>query len=183
MNPALSDRAARLIALLKEYSLTVTAAESCTGGLVAAALTSVPGASAVLGGTAVVYSPEIKSRLLGIPDCVVYEIGVVSPECAAAMAEGAARLFAADLALAVTGFAGPTADPGHPDPVGTVYMAVTLAPAGAPPRTLVHRTVFPGDRTAVRESAAAAVIDLALEILGDGASGTKGSALGTRPLS
>ncbi len=171
MNPALTHRAARLVALLKEYSLTVTAAESCTGGLIAAALTSVPGASAVLGGTAVTYSPEIKGRLLGIPDCVVYDIGVVSPECAAAMAEGAARLFAADLAIAVTGFAGPTADPGHPDPVGTVYMAVTLAPAGAPPHTMVRRTVFAGDRTAVREAAATAAIEMACELLGDDASG------------
>lgn len=153
----LNQSARTLVTLLKEHGLTVTTAESCTGGLVSAAITSVPGASAVLDGAIVTYSPAVKGRFLEIDPSILYEVGVVSEECAKAMAEGAAKLFAADASIAVTGNAGPSAgDPAAP--VGTVYIAVTLCGVAT-----VRRLSLSGDRDAVREAAAKAAIQLLCE--------------------
>ncbi|MBQ8381664.1 MAG: nicotinamide-nucleotide amidohydrolase family protein [Clostridia bacterium] len=149
--------AARLVALLTRYGLTVTTAESCTGGLVSAAITTVPGASSVLDGAIVTYSPAVKGRFLEIDPAILYEVGVVSAECAKAMAEGAAKLFAADSAVALTGYAGPGGGD-EENPVGTVYIAATLFG-----ETAVRRLTLSGDRDAVREGAAQAAINLLCE--------------------
>ena len=144
MNPI----AQKLVELLLTNGLTVTTAESCTGGLVSAAITSVPGSSGVLDGAIVTYAPSVKGRLLDIDPTILYEKGVVSPECAKAMAEGAARLFHADTAIALTGYAGP----GGGDveyPVGTVFIAATVFG-----NTTVCRLTLDGDRDTVRQSAA-----------------------------
>lgn len=143
----LTFNAAALVALLSERNLTLSTAESCTGGLIASAIVDVPGASAVFWGGAIAYTEAIKSSLLGVPEDVIRERGVVSRDVAALMAEGARRRFGTDLAVSTTGVAGPGG--GTPEaPVGRVYIGVALES-----KTVVFREDFPGDREAVRRGA------------------------------
>ena len=114
--------AADLHALLRTAGASVATAESLTGGRLAALLTSVPGASATYVGGVVTYATELKQSLLGVPEALVAEHGVVSAPCARAMARGARALTGATYALATTGVAGPDRQEGHPP--GTVYVAL-----------------------------------------------------------
>ena len=140
--------AAALVARLIEQNLTVSTAESCTGGLIAASIVDVPGASAVFPGGAVTYAAAVKTALLGVPEEMIRERGVVSRDVAAAMAEGARRRFGTDLAVSVTGVAGP--DGGTPEaPVGRVYIGIAVGE-----KTVVFREDLPGDRESVRQAAA-----------------------------
>jgi len=126
----------------------VATAESCTGGLVAAALTAIAGSSDVVERGFVTYSNAAKSELLGVPQETIAAHGAVSAETAAAMAEGALARAPIDLAVSIVGVAGPGGgSPGKP--VGLVHFG--LARRGAAPRT--ERRIFPGDRTAIREAA------------------------------
>ena len=144
----MKTNAQKLVELLLCHQLTVTTAESCTAGMISAAIASVPGASAVLDGAIVTYSAPVKGRFLEIDPFILYEKGVVSSECVVAMAEGAAKLFHADTAIAVTGYAGPGG--GDPDnPVGTVYIAATAFGS-----TVYRRLSLEGDREQVRNAAA-----------------------------
>lgn len=119
---SLLPAARELIALCTERRLTVATAESCTGGLIAAVLTEIPGSSAVVERGFVTYSDAAKTDLLGVPANLIERVGAVSAEVAAAMAEGALAGSPADLAVAVTGIAGP--DGGTAEkPVGLVHMA------------------------------------------------------------
>ncbi|MGC9372534.1 MAG: nicotinamide-nucleotide amidohydrolase family protein [Thermovirgaceae bacterium] len=127
----------------------IALAESCSGGLIGAALTEITGVSSVFTGSAVCYDNEAKISLLGVPRDVLDEYGAVSEECAAAMAEGAARIFGTPFSLSVTGIAGPGgATPGKP--VGTVCFAVVSLSGLS---TWTKR--FHGDRTSVRRWAVA----------------------------
>lgn len=109
--------------LLQERHLTLVAAESCTGGLLATRITDIAGSSAYFLGGVVAYSNAMKERLLGVPAATLQRYGAVSPETAIAMARGVRRLLRADLALSTTGIAGPTG--GTPEkPVGLVYIAL-----------------------------------------------------------
>src|SRR5690625_5212298 len=110
-------RAEQVVTALTAHGQTVAIAESLTGGLVCAALTTVPGASAVVRGAIVAYATEIKESVLGIDHEVVRRHGVVSHETAAAMAQNVRRLLSADIGVATTGVAGPDEQEGHP--VGT----------------------------------------------------------------
>jgi len=111
-----------IIELCTECGLTIATAESCTGGLVAGILTEIPGSSAVLDRGFVTYSNGAKADLLGVPSALIESVGAVSEEVARAMAEGALARSPADLAIAVTGIAGPGG--GSPDkPVGLVHFA------------------------------------------------------------
>ncbi len=140
--------AAALVAFLKRKGLTVSTAESCTGGLVASSIVDVPGASAVFPGGAVTYAASVKTALLGVPADLIETRGVVSPDVAAAMAKGAQKRFGTDLAVSVTGVAGP--DGGTPEtPVGCVYIGVAIKE-----RTVTFREDIPGDREEVRRGAA-----------------------------
>jgi len=112
-----------VLVLMKEKGMTVSTAESCTGGLIAKRLTDLPGSSAVFHGSAVTYTNEIKHRVLGVSESLLAEKGAVSPEVAIAMAEGARSLFGTDYALSTTGVAGPDSDD-RGNPVGLVYMAI-----------------------------------------------------------
>ena len=153
----MKESAKELVKLLSERGMTVTTAESCTGGLVSAAITAIPGSSAVLDGALVSYATAVKGRFLNVDPQILYEIGVVSPECAEAMAKGAAALFSADAAIAVTGNAGPSA--GDPNaPVGRVYIAAYLLG-----RVTVRELNLPGDREQVRACAAKEAISLLCE--------------------
>ena len=137
---------------LTAAGLTVAVAESLTGGRVAAVLTRRPGSSAYFLGSVVAYANEAKTRLLDVPEAVLSEHGAVSEACARAMAEGVRRRLGADLAVAVTGIAGP--DGGSPaKPVGLVWLAVA-GPDGV--QTAEHR--FPGNRREVTAAATAEAV-------------------------
>ena len=119
---ALNANTRALLARCKAERLTIVTAESCTGGLIAAALTAIPGSSAVVDRGFVTYSNEAKTEMLGVPADLIARRGAVSADVARAMAEGALRHSRADLAIAVTGIAGP--DGGSADkPVGLVHIA------------------------------------------------------------
>ncbi len=140
--------------LCRERGLTLVAAESCTGGLVAARLTSVPGSSAVFLGAIVAYANEVKEAELGVPPEVLATHGAVSAETAAAMARGARERLGADVAVSVTGIAGPGG--GTPEkPVGLVYLCAA-GPEGARARDFV----VTGDRETVRARATVAALHL-----------------------
>jgi nicotinamide-nucleotide amidase len=138
---------------LRQLGATLATAESCTGGLVSAWLTEVPGASEVFRGGAVTYTNEAKEDLVAVPHELLVEHGAVSAPVARAMAEGVRKRFAADWGIGITGIAGPgggTAD----KPVGLVHWAVA-GPAGVEAR---HR-VFTGDRSSIRRQSATAALD------------------------
>ncbi|MDE5935198.1 MAG: CinA family nicotinamide mononucleotide deamidase-related protein [Muribaculaceae bacterium] len=135
--------AAYLVELLGERGLKVATAESCTGGSVSAAITSVPGASAVMQGAVVSYSNDVKTGVLGVDPETIAAEGAVSAPVVEQMAAGVARLCGADCAIATSGVAGPGG--GTPDkPVGTVWICI-LTPAGK----LSWCSHFPGDRARV----------------------------------
>ena len=115
----------KIISVMKEKNLTLSTAESCTGGMIGAAVTSVAGASSVFMGSAVTYSNDMKKRLLGVPEEILQSYGAVSSQTAEAMADGACKNLQTDAAVAVTGIAGP--DGGTPEkPVGLVYVGISL---------------------------------------------------------
>jgi nicotinamide-nucleotide amidase len=149
---------ARSVALAcGERHLSLATAESCTGGLIAACLTEIPGVSQVFRGGFVTYANEAKTAELAVPKELIDRVGAVSEEVARAMAEGALKRLDADLAVSVTGIAGP--DGGTPaKPVGLVHIAA--ARKGKP--TVHERHQFPGDRQAVRLSSVEAALKLAL---------------------
>jgi nicotinamide-nucleotide amidase len=148
-----------VLELCRERGLTLATAESCTGGLVSARLTAVPGSSAVYVGGVVAYSNEVKERELGVPAVLLEEHGAVSAEAAQAMAEGVRSRLGADVGVAVTGVAGP--DGGTAEkPVGLVFVHAA-GPDGAEAR----RTELPGDREMVRGRATAAALHLVRRLL------------------
>ncbi len=143
---------------LRTRGYTLAIAESCTGGLVGHMLTREPGASEFLLVDAVTYANSAKTRILGVEEDALRGHGAVSPEVAAAMAEGVKRVSGADIALALTGVAGPAG--GSADkPVGTVFLAV--AAAGA---TTVKQRHFSGDRTQIQTLAAYAGLHLVKQV-------------------
>lgn len=146
--------AERLQAICLAAGLTVSTAESCTGGLVAHVLTEIPGSSAYFLGGVVAYADGTKRSALNVPGALIERHGAVSVQVARAMAEGARRAIGSDLAVAVTGIAGPGG--GTPaKPVGLTYVAVD-GPAGCE----VRRFVWPHGRSANKRASAAAAIEL-----------------------
>jgi nicotinamide-nucleotide amidase len=148
-----------VLALVRERGLTLATAESCTGGLVAARLTDVTGASDVFLGAVVAYANGVKAAQLGVSEEVLREHGAVSAETAAAMARGARERLRADVAVAVTGVAGP--DGGTPEkPVGLVFLH-----ASGPSGELARRLDVPGDRETVRLRATVAALHLVRQLV------------------
>ena len=157
--------------LLTEQGLTLVTAESCTGGLVAHRITNVPGSSAYYLGGVVVYSNEMKEALLGVRHETLLAHGAVSEETAREMARGARQRLGADLAVSVTGIAGPAG--GTPEkPVGLVYIALSArspkqghppdagATQAAPDGECCQRYVWQGDRLTNKELSAEAALQL-----------------------
>ena len=138
-------------------SETIAVAESLTGGLVGAVLTSVPGASATFRGGVVVYATDLKHTLAGVPDDLLAAEGPVSRLTAEAMASGVRRRLTADWGLALTGVAGPT--PQDEQPVGAVHVALT-GPDGT---VAVRSMVLEGDRAEIRDAAVVAALRLVLD--------------------
>lgn len=136
---------------------TLVTAESCTGGGIGAALTAVPGSSSVYKGGIISYTGWVKHRLLGVDEALLETVGAVSAPVAEAMARGARQALQADVAVSVTGLAGPGGDE-FGNPVGTVFIGY------CDERTNFSRHFcFPGDREAVRQAAVAAALDIVLE--------------------
>ncbi|MDR1411176.1 MAG: nicotinamide-nucleotide amidohydrolase family protein [Spirochaetaceae bacterium] len=161
MNSAVSN-AEKLIRIASEKGLRVVLAESCTAGLASNLLAETSGASGVLWGSYVTYTPEAKQAMLGLENGVLEKYGAVSRETALAMAEGALRASGADIAASVTGLAGPGGD-GSDKPVGTVFIA-GLCRAGGPAE--IREYHFAGPRNSVRLEAAGELIALLLSLAG-----------------
>lgn len=148
-----------LVEKLKQKGLKITAVESCTGGLIASKIVNVAGASDVLEQSFVTYSEEAKINMVGVERNIIEKYGVVSEETARQMAQGGLKTAAADVALAVTGVAGPGGGDGE-NPVGTCYIACAYGDA-----TQVKRYCFRGNRDKVREQAAVKALDMARRII------------------
>lgn len=132
-------------------------AESCTGGMIGAHLTGIPGSSAVYKGGIISYTNEIKQKLLGVPEEILTQFGAVSAPVAEAMAFGARKALNADIAISVTGLAGPGGDD-YGNPVGTVYIGYCDASC-----CLSRHYRFDGDREEVRKQAVTHALMLILE--------------------
>ena len=136
---------------------TLATAESCTGGGIGAELTAVPGSSAVYLGGIISYTNQVKENLLGVPAEILSSWGAVSAPVAEAMARGVRRMLNADVAVSVTGLAGPGGDE-YGNPVGTVFIGYS-----SDRETISRRYLFPGGREEVRNQAVTAALELILE--------------------
>ena len=162
--------AAALLDRFRARGWRIATAESCTGGLIAAALTHIPGSSDVVDRGFVTYSNEAKAEMLGVDPALIATHGAVSGPVAAAMAEGALARSHADVVVAVTGVAGPGGG-SEAKPVGTVWFG--WARRGDTARS--QRLVFPGDRTAIREATVARALALFHATASDHDSGRHGA--------
>lgn len=154
-DPETRALAEEVLALCRARRWRLATAESCTGGLVAAALTAIAGSSEVVERGFVTYSNESKIELLGVPAEMIAAHGAVSAEIAAAMASGAMSRAPIDLAVSVTGIAGPGGGTSQ-KPVGLVYLGVATKD-GAPH---VERRIFPGNRSEIRNAALVRALEL-----------------------
>jgi nicotinamide-nucleotide amidase len=158
MTPPARSSAAAVVAALGERGETAAAAESLTGGLVAATIVDIAGASAVFRGALVVYATDLKHTLAGVPEELLAERGPVDADVALALAAGARERCGADWGLATTGVAGP--DPQAGKPVGLVFVAVA-----GPHVATVCELSLTGSRADVRTGAVAAVLALLVDEL------------------
>ena len=145
--------------LMVSRGLTLSLAESCTGGSIASVITDIPGSSAYFMGSAVTYSNEAKTSILGVSSDTLMEFGAVSRETAVEMALGTSKVFDSDIAASVTGIAGP--DGGSEEkPVGTVWMTVTDGS-----RCVSSVSHFKGDRSEIRSQSVDTLIDLIIDFV------------------
>lgn len=149
--------AANILDLARERTLRITTAESCTGGLIGAEFTDIPGSSDVYDRGFITYSNTAKTEMLGVPEALLTAHGAVSPEVAGVMAEGALTHSSAQLSVAVTGIAGPGGGSSQ-KPVGLVYIASAMAGR----TTLIRRHFITGDRQQIRHEAKMRALDLLL---------------------
>lgn len=156
----IDEKAAAVLALCRARGLKLATAESCTGGLIIGCLTEIAGSSDVVDRGFVTYSNAAKTEMIGVPAGLIARLGAVSEAVARAMAEGALARSNADIAVAVTGIAGPGGATAR-KPVGLVHLACARR-GGA---TRHARRVFPGNRAAVRH----ATVEAALELLREAA--------------
>jgi nicotinamide-nucleotide amidase len=154
--PELLHKAAELLEACRRLHIRLATAESCTGGLIAATLTAITGSSDVVDRGFVTYSNRAKTEMLGVPPELIERVGAVSEEVAQRMAEGALARSQANIAVAVTGVAGP-GDLSAAKPVGLVWFG--LAQHGR--EVASEKRVFPGDRTGIRRAA----VDHALHMI------------------
>ena len=150
----------RLVGLVRAQGATLATAESLTGGMVGAALTDVPGISAVYRGGVIVYATDLKATLAGVPAGLLADVGPVHPDTAAALARGVRERLGATYGLATTGVAGP--DPQAGVEAGTVYVA-----AAGPAAVRVRKLALDGNREAIRRGSVQAVLELAAELVAE----------------
>ena len=154
----LDELAARVIEIFREKGLSLALAESCTGGMIAETITNVAGASDIFYGSAVTYVNSAKEHILGVARETLEKHGAVSSECAAGMADGARRVYGADVAMSVTGIAGPGGG-SEAKPVGTVWFGLATKDG-----VETFRRRFDGDRAAVRRQTVAEVLRRLAEV-------------------
>ena len=142
----------KIIKILASQKHTISFAESCTGGRIAAAFTAISGASSILNGSMVTYSNDIKHTWLGVEQEVLKNYGAVSSQCVVQMLEGITNSSSADYALAVSGIAGPTGG-SNDKPVGTVYIGLKT-----PTSQEVFHCLFDGNRASIQEQSTAFAI-------------------------
>ncbi|MEU9383141.1 CinA family protein [Streptomyces sp. NPDC048279] len=162
----MSSTAAELVRLLTVRGQTLAVAESLTGGLVAAEITTVPGASKAFRGSVTAYATELKHEVLGVDATLLAQRGAVDPQVAAQMAAGVRKALGADWGLATTGVAGPEPQDGRP--VGTVYVAVDgplAAGSGSAAGGKVEALRLNGDRAEIRRESVRSVLALLLREL------------------
>ena len=158
----ISSKAGELVSVAALEGITVGFAESLTGGLISSSVVAVPGASAVLKGSIVSYTNEVKENVLGVSPDIISAHTEVSAECAKAMAEGAKSVLGVDLAVSVTGIAGPTGElPGKP--VGTVYMGYCFRDISG-----ALRLNFEGDRDTIRTCTVLKALNQAISLIKEG---------------
>ncbi len=155
--------AEEIIEVARAQGWTVGVAESLTGGLVTAALISVPGASAVVRGGVVAYAGDLKCSVLRVPERVISQHGTVSQQCAEAMSRGACQVLGATFAMSTTGVAGPEPSEGHPP--GTVHVAVTARVPNREEATAHQALHIRGSRTDIRSHATYEGLSLLLATL------------------
>lgn len=160
MQETLNACAENISTLLRTHAWQMVTAESCTGGMIATALTDLAGSSEIFERGFVTYSNASKHQLLGVSPSLIDAYGAVSSEVAHAMAEGALQHSNAQLSVAVTGIAGPGGGTKN-KPVGTVFIAA----ATRAPHCRTERHLFSGDRAAIREQSAIATLKLAGKLL------------------
>lgn len=159
MDDDMHDLSLRLGRALAQRGLTLATAESCTGGLVSCLVTDIPGSSAWFVGGVVSYSNAAKCHILGVPQTVLDSVGAVSRETVVAMAKGARGVFAADMAVAISGIAGP--DGGSAEkPVGTVWLAWD-----GPTGVMSEVYSFDGGRLDIKKAAARTALATALDLV------------------
>ena len=158
MNEKAYDLAKELYESLKEKGYTVATAESCTGGLIGATLTKVPGMSECYGFGVVTYANEAKEKLLGVKHETLETLGAVSSETACQMAEGALNLSGADISVAVTGIAGPGGGTKE-KPVGLVYIGIGIKGKS----NVAYKNIFKGSRDDVRIQTVCKALELLKE--------------------
>ena len=157
------DPARRVIDRLTRANATLATAESCTGGLIAGALTDVPGASAAFYGGYITYDNGAKTRMIRVPARLIRDYGAVSNQVARAMADGARNTAHTDYAVAVTGIAGPDGG-SEKKPVGLVYLAVSSEDG----TKVIERRFGDIGREAIRKAAVAEALNLVLDVLENG---------------
>ena len=144
---------------LRGHGYTLGTAESCTGGMIAAAITDLPGSSQIFRGSIVSYSNEIKTKFLGVSDDILENHGAVSTECVCAMVSGVAKTLNVDAAIAVSGIAGPAGGTDE-KPVGLVYIGALLHD-----EIVVEKHIFPGNRDSIRNRAKIKALLMLRELL------------------
>ncbi len=150
--------AEEFVSLAHEKNITFGTAESCTGGLISSAVTDVAGASAIFMGSIVAYDPRVKTNILGVREDTIANVGAVSYEVASEMARSTCKLLGVDLAVSITGIAGP--DGGTPEkPVGLIYIGI----AEKKGFFTVTANQFDGDRTQIRLQAAEKALTLLIK--------------------
>ncbi|TKZ32532.1 CinA family protein [Brachyspira catarrhinii] len=148
-----------LVDKLIEKKLKITSAESCTGGLFAASITSISGSSGCFEGSFVTYSNEIKNKIIDVKKETLSNFGAVSKECVIEMSENIRQIMDADISIAISGIAGP--DGGSEEkPVGLVWICLS-----AENYTKPYKNIFSGDRDKVRESSVIFALDLVLDFI------------------
>jgi len=158
--PADAELAARIVGLLTRRQQTVAVAESLTGGLLGAAITTVPGASVIFRGGVIAYATDLKAALLGVPAALLAERGAVDPDVAGAMAAGVAQRLGATAGVATTGVAGP--DPADGKPPGTVHIAVRAGGG-----TVAETLALAGSRDEIRRQTVVRCLRLVWSVIGE----------------
>lgn len=170
MPKGVAEEAKATIEALKAAGFSIATAESCTGGLVAGALTSVPGSSAVVYGGFVTYSNEAKTQMIGVPERTIRDYGAVSSQAARAMADGARNRGNVDVAVSITGIAGPDGG-SEKKPVGLVYFGCATHEG----TRVVEKRFGDLGRDGIREASVRAALELVREVVAQGVHGPRPS--------